>query len=189
MVHRRRTSDEEEEYFKREDAAKLAKMRRDRQLEALRGAERSLISDALDTDEGLAQEVLSLGFDAETARVLPLIPLIQVAWADGRISRAEDKTVWEKANAFGVEKDSAAGEFLSMLLQERPSGIFFERVNLVIREIVADAPESDIATNVLGWSKAVAEASGGFFGLVDPIDVTEQRVLDDLAAHFGITGG
>lgn len=186
MSHRRPTSDEEEEFFKREDAAKLAKMRRDRQLEAVRGTERSLISEALDTDEGLAQEVMSLGFDASTARVLPLIPLIQVAWADGKISRAEDRTIWEKALAFGVDKDSPAGEFLQLLLQERPSGIFFQRVNLIIGEIVEDDPGSDIASNVVGWSKAVAEASGGFFGLTSPIDVKEQRVLDDLADLFGI---
>ena len=188
MAHRRSKSDEEEEYFKREDAARLAKIRRDRQIEAVRGAERSLISDALDTDEALAPEVMDLGFDAATARVLPLVPLIQVAWADGKITRAEDETVWEKAGEFGIEKDSPAGEFLGLLLQERPSGIFFERVNRIIQEIVTDSPESDIATNVLDWSRAVAKASGSFFGLRNPIGREENNVLKDLASYFGIDG-
>lgn len=186
MPPKKQRSEEEEEFFQREDAAKKAKMRREQQLEALRQEERTEIAETLDTTEEIADEALSLGFDAETARVLPLVPLIQVAWADGKVTRRQRDKVKTKAEKFGVEEDTPAYEFLDMLLEEQPTGVFFERVNQVIRSIVDENVEGDIRSNVLGWSKKVAEASGGFFGLTNPISKNERKVLDEFAELFGV---
>ena len=183
---KKETSDEEEEYFQREDVEKKAKLRRERQLEALRQQERANIAEALNTTEEIAQEALDLGFDAETARVLPMVPLIQVAWADGKVTRAQAEKVEKKAEKFGVEPDTPAHEFLHMLLEEEPTGVFFDRVNQVIRNIVDDDIDGDIRSNVIGWSKAVAEASGGFFGLTNPVSKNEKKVLDEFAELFGL---
>ena len=75
-----------------------------------------------------------------------------------------------------------------MLLEERPTDFFFERVSKLISHIVEENPGGDVRTNVLGWSKAVAEASGGFFGLTNPISKKEQKVLDEFAELFGVKG-
>ena len=186
MSSKKRRSEEEEEYFKRESVEKKEKLRRERQLEALQEEERSNIAATLETSKDVAEEALALGFDAETARVLPLVPLIQVAWADGKVTRAQDEKVRQKARKFGVQPDTAADEFLALLLQEEPTGLFFDRVNQVIRHIVDDDPEGDVQSNVLDWSKAVAEASGGFFGLTNPISKHERAVLDELAELIGV---
>lgn len=178
--------DEEEEYFQRESVEKTEKLRRQRQLEALREQERSSIADQLNTTEQVADEAMELGFDADTARVLPLVPLIQVAWADGKVTGAQADKVKQKAVKFGVKPDTPAAEFLGLLLEERPTGVFFDRVNQVIRHIVDDDIEGDIRSDVLAWSKAVAESSGGFFGLTNPISKNERRVLDEFAELFGL---
>lgn len=178
--------DEEEEYFQREDIEKKAKLRRQRQLEALREEERASIASTLDTTEDVAEEAMELGFDAETARVLPLVPLIQVAWADGKVTRAQTEKVKKKARKFGVEPETPADEFLQLLLDEQPTDVFFSRVNTVIRSVVDDDPGGDIKSNVLNWSKAVAEASGGFFGLTNPISKNERGVLDEFADLFEV---
>lgn len=180
-------SDQEEEYFQRENAEKKAKIRRDRQLEALRDEERSHIAETLNTTEEVADEAMELGFDAETARVLPLVPLIQVAWADGKVTKAQSNEVKDKARKFGLDVDSPAFEFLELLLEERPTDVFFERANQVIRSIVDTDIEGDIRDNVLDWSKAVAEASGGFFGLTNPISKNERGVLDEFAELFEVS--
>ncbi len=187
MTDKPRRSEEEEEYFQREDAEKKAKLRRERQLQALRDEERTSIADQLNTTEEIADEAMALGFDSETARVLPLVPLIQVAWADGKVTRAQAQKVQAKAQKFGVNPDTPAYEFLNLLLDEKPTGVFFDRVNQVIRSIVDDNIEGDIRSNVLGWSKAVAEASGGFFRLTNPISKNERKVLDEFAELFGVT--
>ena len=180
------TRDEEEKYFQAESAEKKEKIRRRRQLEAVRQKEREGIAAALNTNEECAEEALSLGFDAETARLLPLVPLIQVAWADGKVTEAQLSEVEERAEKYGIKEGSPAHQFLVMLLEERPTDFFFARVSKLISHIVEEDPAGDISTNVLGWSKAVAEASGGFFGLTNPISKNEQKVLDEFAELFGV---
>jgi hypothetical protein len=180
-------SKEEEEYIRREELDKDLKACREKQLKAIQQRERSAIASALRTTEQAGEEAMKLGFDAETARVLPLVPLIQAAWADGKITNAETKEILEKARAFGIDEDTAAHVFLTLLIQEQPTALFFTRVNDVIRLIVKENPSGDVGSNVLAWSKAVAEASGGFFGLKNPIHKKQQAVLDDLAGLLGVS--
>ena len=52
------------------------KLRRARELEALYRTEREGIATRLHTTQEVAEEALELGFSRETARVLPLVPLI-----------------------------------------------------------------------------------------------------------------
>ncbi len=186
MVKKSKRNEEEEEYFQREDIEKKEKIRRERQLKALRQEERENIAQKLNTSEAVAQEAMELGFDAETARVLPLVPLIQVAWADGKVTTRQFEKVKKKAKRYGVQKDTPAYEFLELLLHEEPTGLFFDRVNQVIRNIVDEDPGGKVSSNVLSWSKAVAQSSGGFFGLTNPISNNERAVLDEFAELFGI---
>ncbi len=186
MAEKRSTNrDEEEEYFHQEDTQKKAKIRRERQLKALRQKERAAIAKELNTSEEVAEEAMALGFDAETALVLPLVPLIQVAWANGKVSKAEAEKVNKKAAVFGLTSGTPACNFLNLLLEEQPTDLFFERANTVMSHIVED-DRTGMGDNVLAWSKAVAEASGGFFGLANPIKKEQQKVLEDLARIFGV---
>ena len=178
------TRSDEEEFFKREEAEKKAKIRREEQLKAIRNKEQRDVATVLETSGEVAQEAMELGFDAETARVLPLVPLIQVAWADGRVTAAQAEKVEKKAEKFGIAPDTPAHEFLKLLLTEQPTSVFFRRVNLVIRAMVDEDPGGEIHSNVLAWSTAVAEASGGFFGLTDPISKHERKALAEIATHL-----
>ena len=186
MTEKQKPSKEEEEYFLREDIEKELKLCRQKQLKVIQQRERTGIAKALNTSEAVADEAMKLGFDTDTARVLPLVPLIQAAWADGKITNAETKKILEKATLFGIEADTPASTFLHLLVEENPTPLFFERVNVVIKEIVEENPGGEVSSNVLAWSKAVAEASGGFFGLKNPIHKKQQAVLDELAALFGV---
>lgn len=182
-----KTREEEEKYFQRVETEKRLTLRRQRQLEAVRQKEREGIASALNTNEELAEEAMNLGFDTETARLLPLIPMIQVAWADGSVSGKEHDEVEAVAERFGIAKETSAHEFLLMLLNERPTDVFFERVNRVIRHLVSDDRGMAMGENILQWSKEVAAASGGFFGLSSPISKEEQAVLDEFADLFDVS--
>ncbi|MFW6053534.1 MAG: hypothetical protein ACOC9J_01860 [Persicimonas sp.] len=180
------SSDEEEKYFKQRDAEKLAQARREKQLAAVREREREGVQDVLQSSEEVADEALSLGFDSQTARVLPLVPLIQMAWADGSVSTAESEKVEELAAGFGIEEDTPAHNFLTLLLSEQPSDVFFERVNRVITHLVDDNPEYWKDKSVVELSREVAEASGGFFNLTSPINADEGNLLSDFATLFAV---
>lgn len=178
-------SNEEENYILQKELDKVHAERRARQLEALRNEERVKIAQTLNTSEAVAAEALELGFDAETSAVLPLVPLIQVAWADGKLTDAEASKVLELAQARGVTSQ-AAQEFLNLLLEKKPSDVFFERTDRVIRHIVEQNPANQAVSGVLDMAKAVAQASGGIFGLGNRVSDAEQDLLDELAKLLGV---
>ncbi len=175
---------EEDKYFQKLEQDRIESLRRERELESLRRTERAGIAASLSTSEEVANEAMELGFSAETARVMPLLPLIQVAWADGSVSVAEEKSVLELAEARGIEKGSAAHDFLSMLLVEQPSDLFFERVNRVLAHMISADPDSWIKKSVPELCKEVANASGGFFGFGNRISEEEEQLIEELTHKF-----
>jgi hypothetical protein len=176
-------SDEEDKYILQQEQDKLARERRERQLAALRDKERGAIAGVLATSEEVAEEALELGFDSETARILHLVPVIQVAWADDKLDDKEREKVLELASDRGVEPGSSAYEFLELLLDEKPSKQFFDRTNRVIAHLVADGGVES-SDNLLELCRAVAEASGGFFGLTSAVSSEERELIDELAEFF-----
>ena len=172
---------EEEKYFQQREMERREQLRREKELAALQQEERQNIASNLNTSDEIAAEALALGFDAETARVLPLMPLIQVAWADGSVSGAEERSVTELAERRGIEEGSAAHQFLKRLLLERPSDLFFERVNRVLMHMVAADPDSWVKKSIPELCREVAEASGGFLGVFgSKISEEEQTLIDKL---------
>ena len=177
-------SNEESNFITQKELDKLAKERRERQLKALQDQEQKDIAAVLNTSEAVAAEALALGIDAATAPVLPLIPLIEVAWADGKLTQAENDKVLEIAQANGVRSQPAL-EFIELLLVKRPSQMFFDRINRVISAMIKEQGQS-AGDSILEQAKAVAEASGGFFGLTNSVSSEEQELLDNLAKMFDI---
>lgn len=179
---------EEEKYFQQREMERREQLRREKELVALQQEERQNIASNLNTSDEIAAEALALGFDAETARVLPLMPLIQVAWADGSVSGAEERSVTELAESRGIEEGSAAHQFLKRLLLECPSDLFFERVNRVLMNMVASDPDSWVKKSIPELCREVAEASGGFLGVFgSKISEEEQNLIDDLVAQFDVS--
>lgn len=182
------SSEEEEKYFKERDREKIAQARREQQLEAIRQQERDGVKQVLQSSDEVAAEALSLGFDSETARVLPLVPLIQMAWVDGSVTSAENDKVLELARGFGLKVGTPAYNFLTLLLNEQPSEIFFKRVNRVIEHLVDDHPDYWEDKSIAELAEEVAHASGGFFNLTDPINSKERDLLSEFAEHFSVQG-
>lgn len=176
-------SDEEDKYIKQAESDQIARIRRERQLAALRKEEREGIANILGTDEDVANEAMELGFDRATARVLHLVPLIQIAWADGTIQSDEREAVLQAAHDHGVQRGSAAYEFLELLLEQRPSDLFFERTNRVIAHVLANDVEGREADDLLTRARSVARSAGGVFGF-GSVSKEEQKLIDELAIMF-----
>lgn len=181
-------SDEEDKYFEAKQSEWRSDVRREKRLEAIREGEREGVARELDTSEAVAEEALQLGFDQETARVLPLVPLVQMAWADGKVTGAEGSRVRTLAKNFGIDPESEAFEFLQLMLQEQPSEVFFERVSRVLVHMVEDNPETWNYETLVDLLEDVAEASGGFFGLTNPVNDEEREVLHDFAELLSVEG-
>lgn len=104
-----------------------------------------------------------MGFDPETAVLLDVIPLVQVAWADGQISRSERLLIVELALRRRLLDTAPLYHRLSGWLDQRPSHEFFERMLDAVRaRLEGLQPRAREAAwrRVLTECAAVACASG-----------------------------
>lgn len=172
---------EEDKYIKQAESDQISRIRRERQLAALRQEEQEGIASVLHTTDDIAAAALELGFDRETARILHLVPIIQVAWADNQIQDDEREQILEMASTAGI--DGGAHEFLELLLAERPSDLFFERTNKVIAHLLASDSSGHEAEDLLERAKQVASASGGILGF-GKVSSDEKALLEQLSDLF-----
>jgi hypothetical protein len=171
---RRRT--QEEEYFQRQEQQLIANLQQRGRDEAAR---RSMAECTGILDQEVLQQLSTLGYTPETVILLHLVPLVQVAWADGRVSDQERALIVEAAWIRGIEVDSVADRQLSTWLVERPSADFFEKTLNVIGKILRARPVDDSDTgqyDLVSYCRAIASASGGVLGL-GKVSAEEERVL------------
>ena len=71
-------------------------------------------------DQRVLQELLDLNFTPQNLLALWLVPLTQVAWADGRVEPAEREAVLEALQKHGYSEDSPAWHLLESWLDHKP---------------------------------------------------------------------
>jgi hypothetical protein len=177
-----RARGEEADHFRREDAKLIDKMRERARLSEIATA----LAAKLRIDEPeLLRRVTDLGLNQETGAAILLAPLVQVAWAEGRVTDAERTIVLELAASRGVTAGMPAHDTLLEWLRQRPSDALFETAMEVMRAgfSVLAAQERDERIKALVAScRQVAEASGGglarLLGMGDSVSGDESHVLD-----------
>lgn len=173
----------EEEYFRRQDKELIEKMRR-----ASAAAQERL---ALETQTGIhdpemLQQLQDLSFTPGTIALLPLIPVLQVAWAEGGISTAERTAIVALARARGISAGSEADHQLTAWLELRPSADTFRKATRLIAAMVDHPGEGfqDIsADDLLKYCEQIAHASGGIFG-IGSVSAEERAALQQISAQL-----
>jgi tellurite resistance protein len=174
---------QEEEYFQKREQELIAKLQQRGREEASRQhlAERTGVA-----DEEILRDLEVLGYTPETVMLLHLVPLLQMAWAEGGVSERERALIIEAARARGIEAGSAADRQLATWLTTRPSSDLFEKSLGAIGAILQARPvEEREATgrDLLAYSVAIATASGGILGL-GKVSPDERRVLARIAEEI-----
>ena len=174
----------EEEYFRRKDKELIEKMRQAAAADAARaemGKRTGL------TDPELLNELDALGFTPETVILLPLVPIVQVAWAEGGVSDAERHLIVKLARARGIGEGSSADVQLMEWLARRPSDRVFADATRLIRAML-DAPGHPgvgvTADDLVKQAEAIASASGGMLGIIGRVSAEEREILKTLAARL-----
>jgi hypothetical protein len=175
----------EEDYFRKKDRELIERMR---QQAAAEQARKDLGAEAGVTDPKLLDELAQLGFTKDTVRLLPLVPVIEVAWAEGGITPAERKMLTELARARGIEAGSAADQKLSDWLERQPGEDVFRRATRLIAALIdANAPSTLSASDLIKYAEQIADASGGIFGL-RRISADERSTLARIAEELKTRG-
>jgi hypothetical protein len=171
----------EEEHFRRKDRELIDKLR---QAEADARARRALEQQTGIHDPGLLQDLRLLGFTPDTIALLPLIPLLQVAWARAGISTAERTMIVTLARARGIAAGGVANYQLMDWLEHRPSEETFHKSTRLIRAII-DSPDGGAlhlsADELIALCNRIAHASAGVFG-IKRVSHEEREALAAIAA-------
>jgi hypothetical protein len=172
---------QEEDYFQRKDRELIekARMQAQAQQQLRQLAERVGV-----TDPEVSRELAELGFTPETVRLVPLVPVLEMAWAEGGVTPEERKMVVEVARGRGVEEGSEADRQLSEWLDRRPDESVFRRTGRLIGALLASGGRFDItADDIIKYSEAIADASGGLFG-IRRVSSEERATLGRIAAEI-----
>ena len=174
----------EAKYFRDQDARLVEKLRQHAKLDEIASA----LADKLQVDNpDLLLRAKGLGITAEAAPAFLLAPLVQVAWAEGSVTKAEHDAVLRLAHDRGVEVGSPAEAQLIEWLKSRPSDEVFDTSVEVIKYGFAVLPpreKEERIKRVTDACREVAAASGGglqqLLGLRNSVSSTEASMLDEI---------
>ena len=173
----------EDSFFERENQELLRKLRE----QAAREDQKRTLREALNvSDEQVLEALVDLDLDTESIVAFGLVPLVEVAWADGSMHEKEREAILRAASERGITAGSTTYRLLQNWLQHEPDPRLLEVWRHYSRELIASlGPESGalLKERVVGNARAVAEAAGGFLGL-GSISSVERAVLEDLASTF-----
>ncbi len=173
----------EDDYFLKQDLEQRRRLREAADAKAAELHAKGALAGALGVDQqAVVDRAHALGFDEETSKVLHLMPLVEVAWADGKVTANERLSILQAGEAHGAAPGSGASTYLASLLEARPSEAFFAEVRDILTAILQakDAhPHS-----ILELCRDVAGACGGFFGFGDKISDDERQLIEQIAASL-----
>ena len=173
----------ENDYFYKKDRELIEKMRK----AAADDKARSELAARIRINEpGLIKDLQELGFTPETVKVLPLMPIVKLAWAEGGVSPAERKLLVSLARDRGIAEGSPADQLLSDWMARAPAPEIFSNAMRLIRAMLANAaPGTDMisADDILRYCELIAEASGGIFG-IGKVSADERATLTQIAAEL-----
>lgn len=186
-IFKERERSMEEGYFRAQDAKLIEKLKEKAKLgEIVTALAQSL---EVDNPEVLSQ-VMALGINLENGPAFLVAPLIQVAWAEGKVSERERETVLRLAEDRGVTLGSPAQAQILAWLNQRPSDELFDTAMEVIKRGLAVLPQElrdERVKGIIAACHQVAEASGGLsklLGFSDGVTPEEETLLEAINAKL-----
>jgi hypothetical protein len=174
-----RKRDHEEDYFRKQDQELIERMRKEA---AAEGSRRELGEKTGLTDPLLIAELEAMGFTPDTVALLPVVPVVQVAWAEGGVSSKERDMVVSFARGRGIQEGSSADAQLNDWLSTRPADEVFAKATRLIRAMLMAGGETtrDLdPDDLVAYCESIAAASGGIFG-IGAVSSGERQVLEGL---------
>ena len=174
----------EEVFFAKREKTLVEKLRRTLEQEQPREMLRKLTGIR---DEGVIDTLVSLHVNRDTLAAFALYPLVEIAWADGRVDDAEREAFLKAAAEHGLAPDSPGHEALREFLKETPREearrAWFAWATALRNQLGADERRK-LREGLVQRARAVAEASGGILGLGRRISAAELVILQKIDDVF-----
>ncbi|MFN0146125.1 MAG: hypothetical protein ACKVT1_06410 [Dehalococcoidia bacterium] len=168
----------EEEFFRKENAAVIARLRATQE----RGQQREAMAATTGiSDPTVLDRLIDQGLSAASSAAVGLVPLVAVAWADGKLEENERKAVLAESANSGLAAGTPGYELLEGWLGQAPPPSLLATWAEYARALASNMEAGDRRTfgdTLLTRAKAVATAAGGgFAGLGSKVSGAEQTVL------------
>ena len=174
----------EDRFFLEQDRILIEKQRELRKMEETRQA---LAAVSGITNQDVLQRLVELNIQAEILASLAVVPLVEIAWADGRIDEKEREAIRRASTEAGLAQGSPDFELLDRWLAHRPGPELLEAWHHYVEglcELLSPEERESLRADFVGRARKVAEAAGGFLGLTSGISAAEQKILDKLDSAF-----
>jgi len=159
----------EEEFFKKHNE-RLAKDLRLKRMTEEAKAEIGRASGI--ADEEVLDKLVELGMAAETLAAMTLVPVVEVAWADGKMDDGEHRAILKAAEEQGIARGTPSFALLDDWLVNRPPprllSAWRDYIGALCEEMLPEERRK-LKSEVLARAHAVAKAAGGFLGLGNKI--------------------
>jgi len=139
------------------------------------------------TNEEILQKLVDLNIRPEIVATLALVPLVEVAWADGKVDEEEKTAVLEAAAESFVSKDSPDFDLLRQWMEHKPNQKLLEAWKHYIKGLCGQLTQHQrnaLKKDLIGHARQVAEATGGLLGFGNKISKAEQEMLNKLESAF-----
>jgi hypothetical protein len=170
----------EDDYFRKRDLELIENLRI---ADAAAREQRVLEQETGLHDPEMLRELAVLGFTPDTISLLPLIPVLQVAWAKSGISSAERALIVGLARSRGIAAGSPADHQLALWLDVRPTDDTFHKATRLIHAML-EAPEHRVevsAHDLIEYCDKIAHASGGILG-IGVVSPEERAALAEISS-------
>jgi hypothetical protein len=129
------------------------------------------------------------GFTPDTVVLLPLVPVLQVAWAEGGVSEVQKHLLVKLARARGIAEQSPADVQLATWLITRPDDAVFEGGTRLIRALLEAQPDGQIQVDpddLVEHCERVAKATDSLLGFLTMrlISPEERELLTHISAEL-----
>lgn len=166
---------QEEEYFRKQNAEAAARLKAKAELESV-GIQ----------DSSLIDELMKSGYDADSARALFLLPLVDIAWADGRVQKEERLEILRVLDKQSISADSKAYRLVQKWIEAGPSDESFSLAKKLLDPLISSLKKSGVDTSqwILEAAERVAGITNSLFGLGATVSKEEKQALTELAQKF-----
>jgi tellurite resistance protein len=170
----------EESFFAKQNEALRQRLREAEQTKVRKEA---LSAASGITDDVVLEKLVALNIGSETLAALSLVPLVAVAWADGRIDDKERSAVLSRAEELGLSKQDVSYQLLEGWLAEQPMPELLASWKDYIGALsvtLSHEAKHALKLQLLGRAAVIAEATGGRLGIGQKISRAEKAVLEEL---------
>jgi hypothetical protein len=179
-----RGQDLEDEFFRREDQRLIERLNELKAVEMTRDA---LAKATGITKPAVLDKLMALGIRAETVTALFIVPLVEVAWADGALDAKERRAILDRAGDSGVARGSTEYALIETWLDRRPDPKLLTAWTHLVQgmcEQLGPDGAARLKAGLLERARTVASASGGVFGIGSKVSNAEAAILAQLEAAF-----